>query len=277
MSAIYYMALKDLRLLFRDRFGLFWIFVFPLIHALFFGTIFGGSGPRGAIPVVVIDEANSAVSQEFASKLAQTEGLGVSEEDAGVALEGARELVRKGERVAYIRIPAGYGGDAFAVFQGGSDDLVEIGIDPSRQAERGMIEGLVSQVAFQNVFTQFSDSDVMSTQIAAARKQLATAEELSAAKQVQLDIFMGALDTFLQSPDGGFGGSGDSGDSDGAGNSGMAPVVEVVEVSRDRSGKPKSSFELTFPAAIVWALMGCVATFSLSMVRERTMGTLLRL
>ena len=40
MGAVINLALKDLRLLLRDRFGLFWVLAFPLLMALFFGAIF---------------------------------------------------------------------------------------------------------------------------------------------------------------------------------------------------------------------------------------------
>ncbi len=37
MNAILTLALKDVKLLFRDKFALFWIFAFPLMFAFFFG------------------------------------------------------------------------------------------------------------------------------------------------------------------------------------------------------------------------------------------------
>ena len=35
MSAVWTLACKDLKLMIRDRMGLFWILVFPVIMALF--------------------------------------------------------------------------------------------------------------------------------------------------------------------------------------------------------------------------------------------------
>ncbi len=274
MAAVVHMALKDLRLLLRDRFGLFWIFVFPLIYALFFGTIFGGGGgSRGSISVVVIDQAQTDASRKFTKRIADADGLGVDSEDAGLSLEDARELVRKGDRVAYIRVPADYGQNAFAMFQPPTEgERIEIGIDPSRTAERGLIEGMVTQLAFQDVFTQFSDDQAMAKQIATFRDDLKSDNGLNPADRMILDTFMGSLDSLLQQTDFQMTTAGGTG-----GDRPATSVVEMVEVIKDTSGRPQSSFELTFPSSIVWALMGCVATFSLSMVRERTMGTLLRL
>ncbi|MGQ0676690.1 MAG: ABC transporter permease [Rhodospirillales bacterium] len=50
--------------------------------------------------------------------------------------------------------------------------------------------------------------------------------------------------------------------------------VVVVEAPADR---PRTAFEFSFPSGMVWGLIGCVATFALSMVRERQAGTFLRL
>ena len=57
MREIVAMAVKDLRLLFRDRAGFFFTLFFPLIVAVMFGTIFGGGGgSRSAMSILVVDE-----------------------------------------------------------------------------------------------------------------------------------------------------------------------------------------------------------------------------
>jgi ABC-2 type transport system permease protein len=40
---------------------------------------------------------------------------------------------------------------------------------------------------------------------------------------------------------------------------------------------PRSAWEITFPQAVLWALIGCTAAFAITIVTERTRGTLLRL
>ena len=47
MNLIFTVALKDLALLRRDKMGLFWIFIFPLVYGMFFGVLTGGGGTRG--------------------------------------------------------------------------------------------------------------------------------------------------------------------------------------------------------------------------------------
>jgi ABC-2 type transport system permease protein len=41
--------------------------------------------------------------------------------------------------------------------------------------------------------------------------------------------------------------------------------------------RPTSAFDLVFPAAVLWAVMGCAAGFAVGLVTERTRGTFLRL
>jgi ABC-2 type transport system permease protein len=55
-----------------------------------------------------------------------------------------------------------------------------------------------------------------------------------------------------------------------------APEIKAVSVERP-SNTPRSGFEISFPSAILWALIGCAAGFAQSMVYERTTGTFLRL
>jgi len=54
------------------------------------------------------------------------------------------------------------------------------------------------------------------------------------------------------------------------------PKIEVEDIAVNKDG-PRSSWEITFPQAALWALIGCAAAFGISMVTERTRGTLVRL
>jgi ABC-2 type transport system permease protein len=42
-------------------------------------------------------------------------------------------------------------------------------------------------------------------------------------------------------------------------------------------GGPQNSYEISFPQGIIWGVMGCAAAFGISLVVERTKGTLVRL
>ena len=53
MKPVLVLALKDLKLIYRDKFGLFWLLVFPLLMALFFGSIFSGAGESGISTILL--------------------------------------------------------------------------------------------------------------------------------------------------------------------------------------------------------------------------------
>src|SRR5262245_26904287 len=99
MRTIVTLALKDVRLLVRDRWGLFWILVFPLLFALFFGAVFSGFGSRGtnALSVAVVDQDDSEGSRALIKRLNKPDALKVQ----ALTLPEAQEAVRKGSLVAY--------------------------------------------------------------------------------------------------------------------------------------------------------------------------------
>lgn len=285
MNAVLALAKKDLLLLYRDKFALFWILAFPLMFALFFGSIFGddGGGARGAISIAVVDEDGSDVSRAIVAKLAKHESVRLARvgegEDAALetpSLDEARELVQKGRRVAYLRIPRGYGENPYAVFGGGGEDEpeLELGIDPGRRAEAGLLQGVMMEVVFGSLQGRFGDKETLRGDLAGARAEIAAADDLSAGQKAVLETFLGALGTFvddfdLDALDGG-------GDGEGGGG-GFGQPLEVVDVTRDRSRDPRSTFDITFPQALVWGLMSVSLGFAITLVRERTSGTLLRL
>lgn len=53
-------------------------------------------------------------------------------------------------------------------------------------------------------------------------------------------------------------------------------MIESRSVAVEREG-PRSGFEVTFPQGVLWGVIGCTVAFALSLVTERTRGTLLRL
>jgi ABC-2 type transport system permease protein len=81
---------------------------------------------------------------------------------------------------------------------------------------------------------------------------------------------------------GGGGGSGTGGGSDKSGSGGGSdkneggPNIRMVEVAEQEHG-PRTAYEVTFPSALAWALIGTCMSFAISIVYERLAGTFLRL
>jgi ABC-2 type transport system permease protein len=193
---------KDLRLLARDRGGLFLTFAWPLVLAIFFGALgpgFGAlTGGETAMTVLVVDEARTDASAAL---------LGELEGHARVALEvaeldEARERVRLGEVPAYVRVEAG---------------AVELGVDPRRHSEGEVLEAALELAAWRTVAGGPRPIEIQRRDV-----------ELGAAK-------LGS------------------------------------------AARPPNPYAVTFPQGIVWAVLACAATFAVSLVDERSQGTLLRL
>src|SRR5258705_2008043 len=107
MSPIATLAAKDLRVLWRDKFGLFWILIFPLVFALFFGTIMGGpdDGARAAMRIALVDLDRSPQAAAFAKQLAKSDGI----ELKALPESEARDEVRRGRLTGYIVLKEGFG------------------------------------------------------------------------------------------------------------------------------------------------------------------------
>ena len=90
MNQTFKMALKDLKLLFRDKMGAFFIIVFPVLMGLFFGLIMGGNsgGNSAAMKIAVVDQDDSAISKKFIDSLKANKSI----ELEMLEIESAKEL-----------------------------------------------------------------------------------------------------------------------------------------------------------------------------------------
>ncbi len=263
MQGLLTLALKDLRLLLRDRAGLFWILFFPLLMAIFFGSIFGGGGDGGAnaLPIALVDEDGTEASGAFADRLAKSEALRVERLTRAEALDA----VRKGRLVAYVALAKGFGDTGGLPF--GVDQPIEVGIDPSRRAEKGYLEGILMQSSFEGIVDQFSDPRRLQEPIKKSLESLDGGSDLPEDQRAGLRSFLGSLDTFLGSVDTAVYRRGPAA---------AGPRIETVAIAEQETG-PRSAFEISFAQAVAWALLGTVASFAMSLVKERVEGTFLRL
>jgi ABC-2 type transport system permease protein len=147
MRAVLALALKDVRLLLRDRPSAFFTFAFPLAIALFFGYVFGGT-TAAPMRVAVACEDRSPAAERFLRAVADDPSL----DAAAVADRAAGEReVRAGRAAALVVVPAGFGEGADAAARGGTARLEAV-VDPSRRAEGAMLVGKLHEVAFATVF-----------------------------------------------------------------------------------------------------------------------------
>jgi len=275
MRSILTLALKDLRLLWRDRFGMFWVLVFPLLQALFFGAIFGGDSRNTAkMSIGVIDEDHTPASRAFIDRLRASSALDVmptldksGHPAAELTIDQARNKVRRGELVALVIVKKRDGDSGN--FMLAEMPQLEVGIDPSRKAEAGYLQGILTEASFRGMQEMFNDPAKMRPRIERARKDLQNDSDLPGAQRIVLSMFLGSLDQFLGSID-----------PNVYRNGGMtldsAATIKQIDIARTADG-PQSSYEITFPSAMLWGVIGCTAGFAISLVTERRSGTLLRL
>lgn len=274
-SSISALASKDLRLLVRDRSGFFFVFIFPVVFAVFFGAIFsgqGGGGDEKKLDIVLVDADGSESSRSFADELRATPELRVQ---TGADEEAGRKAVLARQAVAYLMIPAGYGKAQQQLFVGDPPTLT-VGIDPSRQMESGMLQGVIQKVAFGRFGRQMMDPKATRPRIAEARASIAAATAAGQKVPADLGEFLTSLDKFMQRND-----ASDQTTQAGAtatGGFAFEPVrVSFASVQRAKGGGPTNAYEVSFPQAMIWGMMGCAMGFASSLLTERTHGTLARL
>ncbi len=279
MRTIWTLAKKDLLLLVREPVALFFVLAFPLVFGVLFGMIFsgGGDGGSGEMSVLVVDRDGTDASRLLIETIDRNEAVGVEiVEDA----EAARDRVRLGDAVALLVVPEGYGAGVEGIFAGRSPPAIGGAIDPARRAEAGVLEGVVTAAGFEVLAGTLADFELLDGALAEAQASLREDAGVDAITRGLMGTMLGTGRTLAQR---GLEAEADAGEGDAAeddaaaGLGGFQPAgLELESVARVR-GKRPNAFELTFPQAAAWALVGCVTGFGMSLVNERSKGTLLRL
>ncbi len=263
MKMVLFLAIKDLRVLLSDKGNIFWVFGFPVLFALFFGAIYSGigKGPSG-MKIAVVNEDKSDFSSSYISRLESDEALQI----VHLSRDEAVEQVRKGKVAAAVIINEDFGDGIEAMFNSDEPKL-EIASDPSRRMESGYLQGLLAKAQFEALGEKFIDRAWMRDQISLWRNELGNADDLNA-EQTELYLnFVDSFDTLLRDV---------NEENYKAGFNGDILNFAKLDVNREREG-PITSFQITFPQAMLWAILGCTATFAISIVKERTNGTFARL
>ncbi len=297
MNAILAIAIKDIRLLLRDRMGFFFAFGFPIMTAIFFGSIFGGSGgggkdsgDSGKIDLLLVDEDQTDGSRAFAKTLSDASELKVT---ISPSRDQASAEVRKGNNTAFVALPKGFGASRDSMFFGGGTTIV-LGVDPAKRAESGMLEGVLTKYGFMQLQQGFQDPEVMRKQVRTSLDRLKNSDGMTGAQKQTFEKFFGDLDQFLvdvprnskpdtdaSAPVKAASSSTDTASAPG----GFQPIrIEKADVIKPKStaaagapSSPPNNYSWTFPQGMIWGFLGCSMSFAVAMVLERTRGTLLRL
>lgn len=96
----------DVKRLFRDKVGIFFVFIFPLVFLFVFGGIFGGDD-KVSFNVALLNNSKTEFSQKFEEQLRKTEILKIDQDVTTQAQ--ADEKMSRGEISATIVLPENFG------------------------------------------------------------------------------------------------------------------------------------------------------------------------
>ena len=276
------LARKDLRLLFRDRFALIFVFLVPIGFGLFFGLISQSfSSGDAAMEIGLVDEDQSVWSKHL------VDGLGKTEADVTVVSFKDRtagaEACRRGKIGHVIVIPKGFGDHAGLFWE--TPPRIELIADPGRAAQTGMLHGLVMQAMGYLAQQRMQDAKSVRKSLDEFTESLQEESDLPLPARLALKAAMTSFSRFMEQIDELEETSEASGESTASGAPDFRLVdLDVTAVNRivkGRDGAPlhniQSAWDMSIPQATLWGLLGCSAFFAISIVRERRCGTLLRL
>jgi ABC-2 type transport system permease protein len=155
LSPTVVIAKKDLRLVLRDRAGLFWIALFPVLFALFLGAVMERWSARDdlALSIALADLDGSPESKAFIARLEASNTLTIT----ASPIAQARARLGRGEFDALVVLTAGFGStpDWFSRDQ----EVIRIEADPSRRREASYVKGLLLEVALARAVEDGLTSD----------------------------------------------------------------------------------------------------------------------
>lgn len=155
------------------------------------------------------------------------------------------------------------------------DPLMEIGIDPARKMTAGYLQGLLIRSHFALLQKRYMNFDTwrgdLDSLIVGIESWDVDEETKSSAQKV-----VSSLKDFTYDVEEKISRGSDSEDTAKGDEQFSLLPMKMTALTNDDIG-PRSSFEITFPQSLLWALIGISAAFAVSIVKERTAGTYLRL
>lgn len=286
MNSILNIAHKDLLLLSRDRMALFFLLGFPVLMGVLFGLMYQNPGrpEPGSVGIAIIDEDQSTMSRALIENLRTNESLSVQTTD----LATARQQIKRRQAVGVVIIPAGFGETA-GVFWAADPAPLRVGSDPSRGAEAAMLEGFLMEAASKLLAQRWQDTTETRALIQEQQLAIQQSESLTAVNKLLLTQLFATFDQLVNDID-----QLNQQDTEPADETVAADNAEASQVAGFQLAKIerfdalesattptgpsiRSGWDVSFPQSILWGVMGSAAGFAISLVRERSRGTLLRL
>ena len=274
------LATKDLRLLYRDRVALFFVVAVPILYGLFFGAISGSfRSSEARLKIAIVDEDRSEWSQRLIAILKEENPK--TQWKTGWDRAKALDAVRRGDVVAAIVLPEGFGDRAGIFFQEAPE--LQLAIDPSRGAESGFVRGILMEGMGKLAGQRMRDRQSMKRSLEDSIRAIESTTQMSLPARTALVAALRAFEKFFDELPEDSEASEKGGESEGP--EFEFARIETLELTRrsktDALGTPlsnvRTAWDISFPQATIWGILGCATTFAVSLVRERRQGSLVRL
>lgn len=138
----------DIKRLFRDKVGIFFVFAFPLIFLVVFGSIFRGDSDI-SFRVALLNKSNTEFAKNFVEEAKADKVLKIDEEVT--TLEQAKEKMNRGQIDATITLPEAFGAVGEKQFPTGQAEVLYS--ESNQQA--GQTLGSVLNSIFDEINKQF--------------------------------------------------------------------------------------------------------------------------
>ena len=269
---------KDLRLLRADKRAVMINLAAPLVLAPLIGYIFAPKEtPASRIDLAVVDLDGSARSGALTAKLSKDDAFEVRTLTEGEA----RSDIEEGDLTAAVVLPAGLGDhlDMSGLFR--SDrPMVRILLDPSREIEGQVVEGLLSRYTMEVLGTGFQDRKVGIEQFRTGLDWVDEIDGDEKERRLWRDFFQ-AGEKALLAGDAGLAEAAAAQEASGqqkeTASEGFRMPVEIASEEVVRAGQPYNSYAHTFAGMLVmFLLFGAVETGG-GIFTEQKQGTWRRL
>jgi ABC-2 type transport system permease protein len=148
-------ALKDLKILRRDRSALIFTFGMPIILTFVFGSMFGGSSGTGGVPEFKVLVANQDLGPRGGEVMQSMSSAGLKPEAENVGPAQMEQMIGKGDFAVGVVIPP----DFSRVFDAAISDpsapraAIKLVADPGNKRISVMIKGMIGAAAERMVVT----------------------------------------------------------------------------------------------------------------------------
>lgn len=152
MIALYWIVRKELALFFSDPKGAAMVIAVPVVLGTMMGIIFNPSDGPSPIGVVVVNEDGGPEVAKLIERLGKESSLKVETMTAAEARDG----VAKGDIGVAIKFDAGSSAHLTpaALFASGERAALTLWVDPSQQTEADIVQGLLTKVMMESVFSE---------------------------------------------------------------------------------------------------------------------------